>query len=90
VLCLRPAGAFAARCVTLEVAHGATLLAMTDGFYRLADPYALYAPAQLVDACAERGLEAMLAELRALEAGGGAPGLAVKAVDDASAVMWSN
>jgi hypothetical protein len=53
------------------VAHGATLLAMTDGFYRLADPYGLYAPAQLVDACA-------------------GPGLAVKAADDAAAVMWTN
>jgi hypothetical protein len=90
VLCLRPAGPFAARCVTLEVAHGATLLGMTDGFYRLADPYRRYAPAQLVEACAARGLDATLAELRALEAGGGGPGLAVKAADDASAVMWTN
>jgi hypothetical protein len=60
---------------------------MTDGFYRLADPYAMYTPPALFDACLARGLDAMLAELRAAERGGGA-GLSVKAADDASAVLW--
>ena len=87
VLCLRPAGPFAARRVTLRIPPGAGLLAMTDGFYRLADPYGLYAPAALFDACIARGLDAMLAELRLAERRG-APGLAVKAADDASAVLW--
>jgi hypothetical protein len=89
VLCLEPAGPFGARKTTLRAAPGATLLAMTDGFYRLADPYALYSPAHLLQACVERGVGALLAELRALEAGGGVSGVAVKSADDASAVMWT-
>ncbi|TQK11739.1 protein phosphatase 2C domain-containing protein [Herbaspirillum sp. SJZ107] len=89
VLCLRPAGPFAARRIVLQLAPGACLLGMTDGFYRLADPYAMYTPAALFDACLARGLDAMLAELRAAERGGGAAGLSVKAADDASAVLWS-
>ena len=88
VLCLRPAGPFAARRSTLRIPPGASLLAMTDGFYRLADPYGLYSPATLFDACLARGLDALLAELRHAEGGGGAAGLSVKAADDASAVLW--
>lgn len=88
VLCLRPAGLFAARRTTLQLAPGASLLGMTDGFYRLVDPYAMYTQAALFDACLARGLDAMLAELRAAERGGRAAGLSVKAADDASAVLW--
>ncbi|WP_323141914.1 protein phosphatase 2C domain-containing protein [Massilia phyllosphaerae] len=88
VLCLRPAGPFAARRSALRLVPGASVLGMTDGFYRLADPYAMYTPPALFDACLARGLDAMLAELRAAERGGGAAGLSVKAADDASAVLW--
>jgi len=89
ILCLRPAGPFAARRHTLRVGPGASLLCMSDGFYRLVDPYDVCTPAGLIEACRARGLDAMLAELRALEAGGGGPGLAVKAADDAAAVLWT-
>lgn len=89
VLCLRPAGGFTARRAALRAPPGASLLGMTDGFYRLADPYGLYADAGLAHACLERGLAAMLAELRAAEAVGGIGDMPLKAADDASAVLWT-
>ncbi len=89
VLCLRPAGGFTARRATLRAPPGASLLGMTDGFYRLVDPYGLYADAGLAHACLERGLAAMLAELRAAEAAGRIGGMPLKAADDASAVLWT-
>jgi len=89
VLCLRPAGRFKARRATLRAAPGSSLLGMTDGFYRLADPYGLYADGSLAQACLERGLAAMLAELRAAEAAGRSGGMPLKAADDASAVLWT-
>ncbi|MGO4479496.1 protein phosphatase 2C domain-containing protein [Massilia sp. 2TAF26] len=88
-LCLEPAGPFAARRHALRAEPGSMLLAMTDGFYRLSDTYALYTDAGLARACARDGLETLLAELRAHERSGGAgTGLAVKQADDASAVAW--
>lgn len=88
-LCLEPAGPFAARRHALRAEPGSMLLAMTDGFYRLSDSYALYTDAGLARACARDGLETLLAELRAHERTGGAgTGLAVKQADDASAVAW--
>lgn len=90
ILCMQPAGPFAARTMSIQAAPGATLLAMTDGFYRLSDPYELYTPAKLVDACVEHGVEAMLARLRAVEASTNLAGCSVKAADDASAVMWES
>lgn len=87
-LCLAPAGPFAARRHALRVEPGATLLAMTDGFYRLVDPYGLYTDAALLRACAAGRLEALLDELRAHERVSGGAGLAVKQADDASAVVW--
>jgi Protein phosphatase 2C len=86
-LCLAPAGPFAARRHAVRAEPGSMLLAMTDGFYRLADPYALYTDAGLARACARGGLEPLLAELRAHERAAGA-GLALKPADDASAVAW--
>lgn len=88
VLCMQPAGPFAARKAVLEVGAGDMLLAMTDGFYRLADPYELYSPTLLAEACSVRGLETMLSELRAAEKADATRGLAVKAADDATAIMW--
>lgn len=89
VLCVQPAGPFAARRHALRIDPGSSLLAMTDGFYRLSDPYDLYSPPALFAACLARGLDAMLAELRAAEADGNGTALAVKAADDASAVLWT-
>jgi hypothetical protein len=87
VLCVAPRGPFAARRLELRVAGPAALLAMSDGFYRLADPYGLYDDAALVRACAEQGPQALLDELRAFEAARDTAQLAVKGADDASAVL---
>ena len=88
-LCLAPAGPFAARRYSVRAEPGSVLLVMTDGFYRLVDPYGLHTGASLARACVRDGLDAMLAELRSHEqAAGFGTGLAVKQADDASAVAW--
>jgi hypothetical protein len=87
-LCLAPAGPFAARRHALRAERGSTLLVMTDGFYRLVEPYGLYTDAGLLRACADGGVEGLLAELREHERASGGAGLAVKQADDASAVVW--
>lgn len=88
ILCLRPRGAFKARSRRFALPPDARVLIMSDGFYRLVDPYGLYTDALLVDACVERGLAAMLNELRMHEAtAGGTSTQVVKAADDASAVI---
>lgn len=86
VLCVAPRGPFAARRRELRVDGPALLLAMSDGFYRLADPYSLYDDRTLVRACQERGLQALLDELRSFEAARDTARLSVKGADDASAV----
>lgn len=89
VLCLQPQGPFQARTCTLELATGDGLLVMTDGFYRLVDPYGLYTDAGLLARCEERGPAALIDELRAFErSAGDTANRAVKAADDASAVYW--
>jgi hypothetical protein len=88
VLCLLPKGPFDARQRTFVAEEGSVVLAMTDGFYRLVDMYEVYTVEELAARCAERGLDAMLKELRDLESAG-ATSLAVKSADDASAVMWT-
>lgn len=88
VLCLAPRGAFAARTHVLDAPAQGQLLAMTDGFYRLVDTYGLYDDAGLAAAVLERGLDALVDELRAFEAGAAAAGITAKRADDASAVAW--
>jgi hypothetical protein len=88
-LCLAPAGPFAARRYALRAEPGAALLCMTDGFYRLVEPYGLYTDAGLAQACVDEGLDHVLARLRRHEhAAGSGTGMAVKQADDASAVLW--
>lgn len=90
-LCLRPNGPFGARTYTLDAPAGATVLLMTDGFYRLVDTYGLHTPASLFALCAEHGLQAALAQLREHEGAARAAGPAVvKRADDASAILWRN
>lgn len=90
VLCLRPNGAFQARMRGVDLEPGTSLLIMTDGFYRLVDPYRCYTDGALVDACLARGLPAMLDELRTYEAVAGETGArTVKVADDASAAIWT-
>jgi len=88
VLCLDPRGPFAARTARATAPPGALLLVMSDGLYRLVDTYGLHGDASLLDACRARGLDALLDELRAFEAGKDAAGLAAKTADDASAIAW--
>ncbi|MFZ6747061.1 protein phosphatase 2C domain-containing protein [Undibacterium sp. JH2W] len=83
ILCLHPQGRFAAREYDIQLTAGDRLLLMTDGFYRLVDSYQLYEDESLMQACANRGLAAMMQELRAYEAGA-ASGMAVKKADDAT------
>lgn len=90
VLCLAPQGEFDAREYTLELPPGAAVLAMTDGFYRLVDPYGLYTPEELGRRCRQDGIEALMRELRQFElARSGRGTTAVKSADDASAVIWT-
>lgn len=90
VLCLQPNGRFQARERSVVLGASARLLVMTDGFYRLVDTYGLYTDGTLMDACIEQGLAAQLDELRKFEAGDNGTGAqAVKAADDASAVLWT-
>jgi hypothetical protein len=84
---LRPAGPFKSRQSSMQLQPGSMILTMTDGFYRLADPYGLYDNTTLADACHKRGLDAVCAELREYEASG-AGSLSVKRSDDASAILW--
>lgn len=88
VLCMDPRGPFAARTATVTAAPGALLLLLSDGLYRLVDTYGLHTDASLLAACRARGLDALLDELRAFEAGREAEGLAAKTADDASAIAW--
>jgi len=87
-LCLQPCGPFQARETTLRLPAGTAVLAMTDGFNRLADAYGLYTQEDLARHCRTAGLAGPMAELRAWEARA-TKTLAVKNADDASAVMWT-
>jgi len=88
VLCLAPRGAIAARTFTVPLAPGAVILGMTDGFYRLVDPYRLLTAGELARRCAVVGLAPVLAQLRSFEADARrAHSLAVKPADDAAAVL---
>lgn len=90
VLCLDPHGPFQARLRSVELARDASVLVMTDGFYRLVDLYGLYTDTALVEACINSGLKPQLEKLRNFEATGARTAArAVKAADDASAVLWT-
>ncbi len=89
VLCLQPNGPFAARRHAAQVPPGAALFAMTDGFYRLVEPYGLHTRESLADLCASRGLAAALRQLHEYEAAAvAAASTAVKQSDDAAAILW--
>ena len=89
VLCLAPQGAFKAREYQLRLPRDASVLAMTDGFYRLVDPYALHSIEQLAQRCRTDGLAVLMDELRAFETARACGTRAVKSADDASAVLWT-
>lgn len=89
VLCLAPQGAFKAREYRLRLARDASVLAMTDGFYRLVDPYGLHSIEQLAQRCRSEGLAVLMDELRAFETARAGGTSAVKSADDASEVLWT-
>lgn len=68
---------------------GARILLMTDGFYRLVSPYGRYDDKGLIEAASAKGLGALLAELRSLEAdpGDDAKIGRFKTSDDATALL---
>jgi len=67
---------------------GSQFTLMSDGFYRLIEPYGLYTPAGLASAIAERGLSPLITQLRDHEASNGHEALArIKRSDDACA-LW--
>lgn len=86
ILCLYPHGRFAAREHHVKLKQSDRVLIMTDGFYRLVDSYHLYDTAGLMQACATRGLQTMMQELREHEVGKSG-GMAVKKADDATVAM---
>ncbi|MBC3916490.1 SpoIIE family protein phosphatase [Undibacterium sp. CY18W] len=88
ILCLYPQGRFAAREHHIKLKQSDRVLIMTDGFYRLVDSYHLYDTAGLMQACARRGLPALMQELREHEVGKSG-GMAVKKADDATVAMLS-
>jgi hypothetical protein len=88
ILCLAPQGPIAARTVTVPLARGAAVIAMTDGFWRLVDPYRLLTAGELARRCLADGAASVLAQLRAFEADHGrADSLAVKRADDAAVAI---
>jgi len=89
VLCLVPQGEFSAREYELQLPLETAVLAMTDGFYRLVDPYGLYDIAALARRCRSDGLAPLMDELRAFERARADAALAVKRADDASALLWT-
>ncbi len=78
-----------ARAWAFDLPRPAHVLLMTDGFAVLADQYGAYTPAELVRVVAERGLQELGRELRAIEAAdaGGAKHPRFKASDDATALL---
>ncbi len=90
VLCLAPQGEFSAREIALRLAPDTAVLAMSDGFYRLADPYGLMSWDELARRCRVEGLASLMRELRAFEtARADGAALAAKNADDASAILWT-
>jgi hypothetical protein len=90
VLCLPPQGEFDARQLALRLPLDAAVLAMTDGFYRLVDPYGLITLDELGRRCRQEGLAPLMRALRDFEtARAAASTMAVKSADDASAVIWT-
>lgn len=86
---VQPEAAAHVRYQSIPAVPGARILLMTDGFYRLVSPYAVYDDAGLMAAVAARGVGLLFNELRKLE---GDPGDDArigrfKTSDDATALL---
>lgn len=60
-----------ARRFSARLAHGSRIALMSDGFWRLVDPFALLSPRELLDALLRGEAEALLGRLRRAEQGDG-------------------
>jgi hypothetical protein len=89
LLTLHPGCADAARLWRVALQRPAHILLATDGFAFLADRYEAYAPDTLMRAALDKGLAALLVELRAIENAdsGGAKHPRFKRSDDATAIL---
>ena len=77
-----------ARTLEMTVQGKFSVLAMSDGFYRLVDEYGLYDDAGLISAAQTKGLKTLYAELRAYEGEAQKRNdYAVKRRDDATAIF---
>lgn len=65
---VQPEAAARAIYQSADAPAGTRVLAMTDGFYRLVSPYGRYTDAELIEAASSKGLGALMAELRGMEA----------------------
>ena len=87
VFSIHPEAADQLRYVTAPAPAGARLLLMTDGFYRLVEPYGLYEFERLMTRAGEIGLGALVSELRDHETRTDTDAARVKRADDAAAVL---
>lgn len=88
ILSLAACGTPAARTFARSVAPGSALLLMTDGLYRMVEPYALQTAPELARDCLARGLAPVLGALRDYEkAHLGSASTSVKRADDAAAIL---
>ncbi|MCG8441489.1 MAG: protein phosphatase 2C domain-containing protein [Caulobacterales bacterium] len=89
VLSLHPEASDRMRLEEVALPAGAHALVFSDGLYRLIDPFARYDAEGLIGAAVERGLGALVSELRAMEQApaDGHDVARVKKVDDAAAVL---
>lgn len=81
---LDPKAAAHVNAETVGVGPGADILLMSDGFYRLIDPFKAITAEALMDAAITDGLPALIRRLRETETAARDKGLRVKAHDDAS------
>ncbi|MEM9740506.1 MAG: protein phosphatase 2C domain-containing protein [Pseudomonadota bacterium] len=85
---LRPANGECVNLIRVPASKGAQFVLMSDGFYRLIEPYGLYNGVELARAVQARGLSAMITQLRDHEAASAHHDLArIKRSDDACA-LW--
>jgi hypothetical protein len=65
---VQPEAAAQIRHQSIPAVHGARILLMSDGFYRLVSPYGVYDDARLIEQASRDGVGKLFEELRRLEA----------------------
>ncbi|HWK45108.1 MAG TPA: hypothetical protein VNT30_10320 [Stellaceae bacterium] len=89
MLGIDPRAADAMETAVLDLVASTPILLVSDGLWRLVQPFRQYDAAELLEAARHRGLEALMGELRALEAADAECRRVprVKARDDASGML---